>query len=171
LPDNYISGNADSFRAKELNNFLSAGITDTKAIDDILKDKSLTKEQQYKKIYEYKVEVIKSLLEEFKNNADSVEARSYAILNTDFSSDQMAGSENPYFHKGNEPLKQITEIIDGKEVTRDETSLERLQRLYTKRFDQLQGQSVGDVNPGDVKPVRFSDLKSELSKALGGNIL
>src|SRR5699024_53916 len=67
LPDNYISGNADSFRAKELNNFLSAGITDTKAIDDILKDKSLTNEQQYKKIYEYKVEVIKSLLEEFKN--------------------------------------------------------------------------------------------------------
>ena len=171
LPDNYISGNADSFKSKELNNFLSAGITNTKAIDDILKNKSLTKEQQYKKIYEYKVEVIKSLLEEFKNNADSVEARSYAILNTDFSSDQMAGSENPYFHRGNEPLKQITEIIDGKEVTRDETPLERLQRLYTKRFDQLQGQSVGDVNPGDVKPVRFSDLKSELSKALGGNIL
>lgn len=171
LPDNHISGKANDFRAKELNNFLYSGITNTKVIDDILADKSLTKEQKYKKIYEYKVETIKDLLEEFKNNADSVEARSYAILNTDFSSDQMAGSENPYFHKGNEPLKQITETIDGKEVTRDETPLERLQRLYTKRFDQLQGQSVGDVNPGDIKPVRFSDLKNELSKALGGNIL
>lgn len=172
LPDNQIPGdNKEKFRAKELNNFLYSGITNTKVIDDILADKSLTKEQKYKKIYEYKVETIKDLLEEFKNNADSVEARSYAILNTDFSSDQMAGSENPYFHKGNEPLKQITETIDGKEVTRDETSLERLQRLYTKRFDQLQGQSVGDVNPGDIKPVRFSDLKNELSKALGGNIL
>lgn len=172
LPDNQIPGdNKEKFRAKELNNFLYSGITNTKIIDDIIADKSLTKEQQYKKIYEHKVETIKATIEEFKNNADSVEARSYAILNTDFSSDQMAGSENPYFNKGTEPLKQITETVDGKKVTRDETPLERLQRLYLKRLTYLQGQSVGDVNPGDVKPVRFSDLKIELSKALGGNIL
>lgn len=177
LPDNHISGNANSFRAKELNNFLSAGNINEELINKLfdkngkLIESKEEREKIYKDIYKQKVEAIKATIEEFKNNADSVEARSYAILNTDFSSDQMAGSENPYFHKGNEPLKQITETIDGKEVTRDETPLERLQRLYTKRFDQLQGQSVGDVNPGDVKPVRFSDLKSELSKALGGNIL
>lgn len=172
LPDNQIPGdNKEKFRAKELNNFLYSGITNTKIIDNIIADKSLTKEQQYKKIYEHKVETIKATIEEFKNNADSVEARSYAILNTDFSSDQMAGSENPYFNKGTEPLKQITETVDGKKIIRDETPLERLQRLYLKRLTYLQGQSVGDVNPGDIKPVRFSDLKSELSKALGGNIL
>ena len=172
LPDNQIPGdNKEKFRAKELNNFLYSGITNTKIIDNIIADKSLTKEQQYKKIYEHKVETIKATIEEFKNNADSVEARSYAILNTDFSSDQMAGSENPYFNKGTEPLKQITETVDGKKIIRDETPLERLQRLYLKRLTYLQGQSVGDVNPGDIKPVRFSDLKSELSKALSGNIL
>lgn len=172
LPDNQIPGdNKEKFRAKELNNFLYSGITNTKIIDNIIADKSLTKEQQYKKIYEHKVETIKATIEEFKNNADSVEARSYAILNTDFSSDQMAGSENPYFNKGTEPLKQITETVDGKKIIRDETPLERLQRLYLKRLTYLQGQSVGDVNPGDIKPVRFSDLKNELSKALGGNIL
>lgn len=172
LLDNQIPGdNKEKFRAKELNNFLYSGITNTKIIDNIIADKSLTKEQQYKKIYEHKVETIKATIEEFKNNADSVEARSYAILNTDFSSDQMAGSENPYFNKGTEPLKQITETVDGKKIIRDETPLERLQRLYLKRLTYLQGQSVGDVNPGDIKPVRFSDLKSELSKALSGNIL
>lgn len=172
LPDNQIPGdNKEKFRAKELNNFLYSGITNTKIIDNIIADKSLTKEQQYKKIYEHKVETIKDTIEEFKNNADSVEARSYAILNTDFSSDQMAGSENPYFNKGTEPLKQITETVDGKKIIRDETPLERLQRLYLKRLTYLQGQSVGDVNPGDIKPVRFFDLKSELSKALSGNIL
>lgn len=177
LPDNHISGNANNFRIKELKDFLSSGNTNEELISKLfdkngkLIESKEEREKIYKDIYKQKVEAIKATIEEFKNNADSVEARSYAILNTDFSSDQMAGSENPYFHKGNEPLKQITETIDGKEVTRDETSLERLQRLYTKRFDQLQGQSVGDVNPGDIKPVRFSDLKNELSKALGGNIL
>lgn len=177
LPDNYISGNANNFRIKELKNFLSSGNTNEELISKLfdkngkLIESKEEREKIYKDIYKQKVEAIKATIEEFKNNADSVEARSYAILNTDFSSDQMAGSENPYFHKGNEPLKQITETIDGKEVTRNETPLERLQRLYTKKFDQLQGQSVGDVNPGDVKPVRFSDLKGELSKALGGNIL
>lgn len=177
LSDNYISGNANNFRIKELKNFLSSGNTNEELISKLfdkngkLIESKEEREKIYKDIYKQKVEAIKATIEEFKNNADSVEARSYAILNTDFSSDQMAGSENPYFHKGNEPLKQITETIDGKEVTRNETPLERLQRLYTKKFDQLQGQSVGDVNPGDVKPVRFSDLKGELSKALGGNIL
>lgn len=177
LPDNHISGNANNFRIKELKDFLSSGNTNEELISKLfdkngkLIESKEEREKIYKDIYKQKVEAIKATIEEFKNNADSVEARSYAILNTDFSSDQMAGSENPYFHKGNEPLKQITETIDGKEVTRNETSLERLQRLYSKRFDQLQGQSVGDVNPGDVKPVRFSDLKGELSKALGGNIL
>lgn len=177
LPDNYISGNANNFRIKELKDFLSSGNTNEELISKLfdkngkLIESKEEREKIYKDIYKQKVEAIKATIEEFKNNADSVEARSYAILNTDFSSDQMAGSENPYFHKGNEPLKQITETIDGKEVTRNETPLERLQRLYTKKFDQLQGQSVGDVNPGDVKPVRFSDLKGELSKALGGNIL
>lgn len=177
LSDNYISGNANNFRIKELKDFLSSGNTNEELISKLfdkngkLIESKEEREKIYKDIYKQKVEAIKATIEEFKNNADSVEARSYAILNTDFSSDQMAGSENPYFHKGNEPLKQITETIDGKEVTRNETPLERLQRLYTKKFDQLQGQSVGDVNPGDVKPVRFSDLKGELSKALGGNIL
>lgn len=177
LPNNYISGNANNFRIKELKDFLSSGNTNEELISKLfnkngkLIESKEEREKIYKDIYKQKVEAIKATIEEFKNNADSVEARSYAILNTDFSSDQMAGSENPYFHKGNEPLKQITETIDGKEVTRNETPLERLQRLYIKKFDQLQGQSVGDVNPGDVKPVRFSDLKGELSKALGGNIL
>jgi hypothetical protein len=181
LPDNQISGdNKEDFRIKEIKDFLSSGNIEEELVNKVFKkvnkklrliDSKEEREKIYKDIYKQKVKSIKATIEEFKNNADSVEARSYAILNTDFSSDQMAGSENPYFHKGNEPLKQITETIDGKEVTRDETPLERLQRLYTKRFDQLQGQSVGDVNPGDVKPVRFSDLKSELSKALGGNIL
>lgn len=180
LPDNHISGEAEDFRIKEIKDFLSSGNISEELVNKVFKkvnkklrliDSKEEREKIYKDIYKQKVEAIKATIEEFKNNADSVEARSYAILNTDFSSDQMAGSENPYFHKGNESLKQITETIDGKEVTRDETPLERLQRLYIKRYDQLQGQSVGDVNPGDVKPVRFSDLKNELSKALGGNIL